>query len=48
MKLIKTGQKTYALEVKEILDHERPPMMSVSEYQAQRRKISSSTRLAVR
>ncbi|MGH7772844.1 MAG: glucosyl-3-phosphoglycerate synthase [Candidatus Binatia bacterium] len=39
MKLIKTKQKSYALEVKEIRDHERPPMISIAEYQVKRQKI---------
>ncbi len=42
MKLIKHRRKTYALEVKEILDHERPPMVSIPEYQAKQQKASSA------
>jgi len=41
MKLIKHRRKTYALEVKDISDHERPPMISIPEYQATRQKGSS-------
>lgn len=41
MKLIKHRQQGYALEVKEIRDHERPPMVSIPEYQARRREVSS-------
>lgn len=38
MKLIKHRQTTYALEVKEIRDRERPPMISIPEYQAMRKE----------
>jgi len=41
MKLIKHRQQGYALEVKEIRDHERPPMVSIPEYQARRQEVSS-------
>jgi len=41
MKLIKHHGDTYALEVKDIRDHERPPMVSIPEYQATRQKGSS-------
>ena len=34
MKLIQRRQRTYALELKEIYDHERPPMLTIPEYQA--------------
>jgi len=40
MKLIQHRRKTYALEVKEIGDRERPPMMSLPEYQLRRQEIS--------
>jgi glucosyl-3-phosphoglycerate synthase len=41
MKLIKHRRRTYALEVKEIQDHQRPPMITVPEYQAKRSKGDS-------
>jgi glucosyl-3-phosphoglycerate synthase len=36
MKLITRRRQAYALEVKEIQDRERPPMITISEYQAMR------------
>jgi glucosyl-3-phosphoglycerate synthase len=36
MKLIKPRQRSYALELKEIQDRERQPMISIPEYQAKR------------
>lgn len=42
MKLIKHRRKAYALEVKEIRDHERPPMISVAEYQSRRQEVRSA------
>jgi glucosyl-3-phosphoglycerate synthase len=42
MKLIKHRRKSYALEVKEIRDHERPPMISVPEYQSRRQEVRSA------
>jgi len=36
MKLIKRRERSYALELKEIQDRERPPMISIPEYQAKR------------
>jgi glucosyl-3-phosphoglycerate synthase len=36
MKLIKPGERSYALELKQIQDRERPPMNSIPEYQAKR------------
>ncbi len=36
MKLIKPRERGYALELKEIQDRERPPMISIPEYQAKR------------
>lgn len=36
MKLITRRRQAYALEVKEIQDRERPPMITISEYQAKR------------
>ncbi len=42
MKLIKHRRKSYALEVKEIRDHERPPMISVAEYQSRRQEVLSA------
>ncbi len=36
MKLIKPRERSYALELKEIQDRERPPMNSIPEYQAKR------------
>jgi glucosyl-3-phosphoglycerate synthase len=41
MKLIKHRRESYALEVKDIGDHERPPMISIPEYQALRQKTGS-------
>lgn len=41
MKLIKERGQTYALEIKEITDHERPPMISIPQYKAKRQKIGS-------
>lgn len=41
MKLVRRLGKTYALEVKEIRDHERPPMITVPKYQAKRQDICS-------
>ncbi|MGH7828797.1 MAG: glucosyl-3-phosphoglycerate synthase, partial [Candidatus Binatia bacterium] len=37
MKLIKHRRRSYALELKEIQDHQRPPMTTIPEYQAGRR-----------
>lgn len=42
MKLIKHRRNAYALEVKDIRDHERPPMASIPEYAAKRRGIRFS------
>ncbi len=39
MKLIKSRGRTYALEVKEIREHERPPMITLPEYRARREEI---------
>jgi glucosyl-3-phosphoglycerate synthase len=41
MKLIKHRRRTYALEVKEIRDHQRQPMISIPEYLAKRQKSDS-------
>jgi len=41
MKLIMHRRGTYALEVKKIGDHERPPMISVPEYRAKRQDVCS-------
>ena len=41
MKLIKHRRRSYALELKEIQDHQRPPMITVPEYQAKRSKGDS-------
>ncbi|MBI4525390.1 MAG: glucosyl-3-phosphoglycerate synthase [Deltaproteobacteria bacterium] len=41
MKLIKHQRRGYALEVKEIRDQERPPMISIPEYRAARRETLS-------
>jgi glucosyl-3-phosphoglycerate synthase len=40
MKLIKSRRRTYSLEVKEIREHERPPIASLPEYQSRREAIS--------
>lgn len=40
MKLIKHQRRTYALEVKEIRDFERPPMISLPEYHARRQEAA--------
>jgi len=42
MKLIKHRGRTYSLDVKAISDCERPPMISVPEYQAKRRELLST------
>ena len=42
MKLIRDKGKTYALEVKDIRDQERPPMISIPEYNARRQQLSPS------
>ena len=39
MKLIKSQGRTYALEVKEIREHERPPIITLPEYRARREEI---------
>jgi nucleotide-binding universal stress UspA family protein/glycosyltransferase involved in cell wall biosynthesis len=44
MKLIKRRRRSYALEVKDIQDRERPPMMTIPEYQAAREKAISAQR----
>ena len=44
MKLIKHRRRAYALEVKEIQDRERPPIMTIPEYQAKRRTVTSAGR----
>lgn len=41
MKLIKERGQTYALEIKEITDHERPPMISIPQYKAKKQKSGS-------
>lgn len=38
MKLIKHRRRAYALEVKDIQDRERPPIMTIPEYQAKRER----------
>jgi glucosyl-3-phosphoglycerate synthase len=40
MKLIRHRETTYALDVKDIRDQERPPMISIPEYRAKRRQLS--------
>ncbi|HWP56987.1 MAG TPA: glucosyl-3-phosphoglycerate synthase [Candidatus Acidoferrales bacterium] len=40
MKLIKSVGRTYALDVKEIREHERPPMVTVPEYRARRKALA--------
>ena len=42
MKLIKHRRRAYALEVKEIQDRERPPIMTIPDYQAKRRTGTSA------
>lgn len=42
MKLIKHRRRSYALELKEIQDHQRPPMITIPEYQARRPKGDSA------
>jgi len=42
MKLIQYRRRAYALEVKEIQDRERPPIMTIPEYQVKRRAPSSA------
>jgi glucosyl-3-phosphoglycerate synthase len=41
MKLIKSRRRTYSLEVKEIREPERPPIVSLPEYQSRRKEICS-------
>lgn len=41
MKLIQRRRKSYALEVKEIQDQARPPIIDLAEYRAKREEISS-------
>jgi glucosyl-3-phosphoglycerate synthase len=38
MKLVRHNRRAYSLEVRDIGDHERPPMITIPEYQAARRK----------
>ncbi|MFQ5849368.1 MAG: glucosyl-3-phosphoglycerate synthase [Candidatus Binatia bacterium] len=40
MKLVKRKRRAYALEVRDIQDYERPPMITIPEYQARTRKFS--------
>lgn len=47
MKLVKYRRKTYALEVKEIRDHERPPMITIPKYRERRQQSSPAGVLAV-
>jgi len=42
MKLIRQKETTYALDVKDIRDQERPPMISIPEYRAKRRELSAA------
>jgi glucosyl-3-phosphoglycerate synthase len=42
MKLIKPQRGSYALEIKDIQDHERPPMATIPEYQARRHELRHS------
>jgi glucosyl-3-phosphoglycerate synthase len=42
MKLIKPQGKSYALQLKNIQDHERPPMLTIPEYQAKRHAVRFS------
>lgn len=42
MKLIKHRRGTYALDVKEIRDQERPPMISIPEYRARRQQLPAA------
>ncbi len=42
MKLIRHKESTYALDVKDIRDQERPPIISVPEYREQRRQSSAA------
>lgn len=46
MKLIQHRRRTYALEVKEIRDQERPPMISVPEYRAKRQQLAAARGVA--
>jgi nucleotide-binding universal stress UspA family protein len=39
IKLIRPQGESYALEIKEIQDHERPPMATIPEYQVRRRDL---------
>jgi glucosyl-3-phosphoglycerate synthase len=42
MKLIRDKGKTYALELKDIRDQERPPMISIPEYNVRRQQLSAA------
>ena len=42
MKLIKPQRKSYALELKDIQDRERPPMLTIPEYHAKRHTVRLS------
>ncbi|HXV80627.1 MAG TPA: glucosyl-3-phosphoglycerate synthase [Candidatus Binatia bacterium] len=42
MKLIRDKGTTYALELKDIRDQERPPMISIPEYNARRQQLSAT------
>lgn len=48
MKLITRARRTYALEVKEIGDHERPPIITIPEYRAKRDGALSARPQAIR
>lgn len=42
MKLIRHKETTYALDVKDIRDQERPPMITIPEYRARRQEMASA------
>ncbi len=46
MKLIQHRRRTYALEVKEIRDQERPPMITIPEYRAKRQQLAAARGVA--
>ncbi|MFQ5542709.1 MAG: glucosyl-3-phosphoglycerate synthase, partial [Candidatus Binatia bacterium] len=47
MKLVKHRRKTYALEVKDIRDHERPPMITIPKYRERLQQSAPAGVLAI-
>lgn len=48
MKLVKSNRRAYSLEVREIKDHERPPVATIPEYQERHKKQSPAVGIKVR